>query len=204
MRLPGRQNRPQKPAPAPAAAKETLPKGTYAVFDTSLGTFTARLFLDQTPVTAQNFIDLAEGKKEFRDPQTGKMVKHPLFDGHKIFRIIKGFMFQTGSPSDNNAYDAGFNIADEPRANLTFDKPGKLAMANTGRPNSGSTQFFVTTGPNWHDGDGGYTIFGEVVDAMDTVRKIESVKTEMNASGSEMSQPVEPPVIKKVTIKRVQ
>ena len=78
------------------------------------------------------------------------MVKRPLYDGRKIFRIYKGFMFQTGSATDSGMYEPGFNIPDEYGPGLSFSKPGMVAMARTDAPNSAGCQFFVTTGPEWH------------------------------------------------------
>jgi len=184
--------------------KTAAPGGVLAArVETSLGSFGVRLFADLAPNTVRSFVELAEGTKEWLDPATAQRVKKPFYDGRKIFRIVKGFMFQTGAATDDNWYQPGFTIPDE-FSPLTFSKPGMLAMANTGRPNSAGCQFFVTTGPQWHDGDGKYTIFGEVVDGMETVMKIDNVRTVLNPAGtdSQPSLPVEMPVIKKVTIER--
>ncbi len=178
-----------------------LEPGTYAIFETSLGNFTVKLYTEKTPETAQNFIDLTQGKKEYADPETGKMTKGRLYDGRKIFRVIKGFMFQTGSPNDTNRYNPGFTIKDEIRDDLKFDRPGLLAMANIGRPNTSGCQFFVTLAPAEYL-NGGYTIFGEVVDGMDTVNKIGDVPVKMGGEATP-SLPVDMPVIKKVEIKKV-
>jgi len=132
------------------------------------------------------------------------MVKKPLYNGRRIFRVSKGFMFQTGSANDTGAYNAGFMIRDEFHPSLRYSKPGLLAMANAG-PNTGSCQFFVTfSAEGCRHLQGKHPIFGEVVEGMDTVRRIESVKTEL-APGPfrEKTKPVDPPVIKKVAIKRV-
>lgn len=177
-------------------ADVTSPKKTYAHFKTSLGEFKVLLYTDKTPATAKNFIDLAQGKKAHMDPATSKMVETPMYDGREIFRVIKGFMFQTGSANDTGAYSAGFNIPDEFPPGLKFDRPGLLAMANAG-PGTGSSQFFITFAPTpWLDNR--HTIFGEVVEGMDTIRKIENVPVQ--GSGRERSLPVEKPVIEKVTI----
>ncbi|MBN1867045.1 peptidylprolyl isomerase [Candidatus Sumerlaeota bacterium] len=170
----------------------------FAVFDTSLGTFTTLLYTEKMPITTQNFIDLVEGNKEFMDPATGQMVKRRFYDGRKIFRVIQGFMFQTGAASDNNRYSSGYSIPDEFHPSLRYDKPGLLAMANAG-PNTGSTQFFLTfSGPGCAHLQGKHPIFGEVVEGMEVVRKIEAVPV----GGREGSAPLDPPVIDKVTIKR--
>jgi len=178
-----------------------LPKGTYARFDTTQGIFTARLFTDKTPLTAQNFIDLVEGKKAHMDPGTGQMVATPMYDGRKIFRIMKGFMFQTGSANDTGAYNAGFSIQDEFHPDLGHSKPGILSMANAG-PNTGSSQFFVTFAPR-PSLNNKHAVFGEVVEGMDVVRKIEQTPVRRSAMSPEMSEPVDPPVIRKITILRI-
>lgn len=198
---PAKQQPPEETLTMTETPQSTNPSAIYAVFETSLGNFKARLFHERAPITVENFIDLAEGKKAWRDPKTGKMVEKPLYDGRKIFRVIEGFMFQTGSANDTGAYDAGFEIEDEFHPDLTFDKPGLLAMANRG-PNTGSCQFFVTfSGRGAQHLTGRHPIFGEVVDGMETIRAIE--KTEVGTSGfGERSTPVNMPVIEKVTIER--
>jgi peptidyl-prolyl cis-trans isomerase A (cyclophilin A) len=175
-----------------------LTKGSYAHFATSMGEFTVKLYADRTPGTVKNFIDLTEGNKEYSDPATGKMTKGRLYDKRKIFRVIKGFMFQTGSPNDTNRYSPGFTIKDEIHADLRFDRAGLLAMANIGRPNSSGCQFFVTLAPAAFL-DGQYTIFGEVVKGMDTVKKIGDVPV-MRGDEPSPSLPIDMPVIDKVTI----
>jgi peptidyl-prolyl cis-trans isomerase A (cyclophilin A) len=191
------------PCSAQTTDTQTLAPGVYAKFETSLGNFTARLYADKAPKTVQNFIDLTEGRKEYRNPDTGEFTKARLYDGRQVFRIVKGFMFQTGAASDENTYQSGFTISDEFSPDLTFSKPGILAMANTGTPNSSSCQFFVTTGAEWHFGDGKYSIFGEVVEGMDTVNKIDSVPVKANPMSGELSLPETAPVIKKVTIVKI-
>lgn len=182
-------------------AEPSLPPGLYANFSTSQGDFTARLFEDQTPKTVENFVQLTRGEKEFRDPETGEMVQRRLYDNRKIFRIIKGFMFQTGSADDTNRYRSGFTIPDEIVPGLKFDRPGLLAMANTGRPDSGSCQFFVTFGPTPML-NGGYTIFGEVVEGLEALRRIEAVPVKRGSEPTP-SLPIEMPVIEKVEILRL-
>lgn len=188
---------------APMTDTTNLKAGVYARFTTSLGNFTAQLFTEKAPQTTDNFIALTEGQKEFKDPETGNMIKGRFYDNRKIFRVIDGFMFQTGAASDSNTYQSGFTIPDEIVPELKFDKAGILAMANTGRPNSGSCQFFVTLGATPHL-TGGYTIFGEVVEGMDTVEKIGKVPVKRNPMGGEPSLPEDMPVIEKVEILRVE
>ncbi len=178
-----------------------LQAGTYALFDTTHGFFVARLFVDKAPITTDNFIALSEGTKAFRDPKTNKMVTRPLYKNRKIFRLIRGFMFQSGSANDTNSYQSGFNITDEFKTGYNFSKAGMLAMANTGRPNSGSCQFFVTFGPTISLNDH-YSIFGEVVRGMETLKSIE--KEPVRSNGRERSLPVKMPVIHSISIHKIE
>jgi peptidyl-prolyl cis-trans isomerase A (cyclophilin A) len=177
-----------------AAQKEKpLKPGTYAHFDTSLGTFTIRLFDKEAPKTVANFVGLAEGTI---DPVTGKPGKSkPFYDGLTFHRVIPGFMIQGGDPLGNGTGGPGYQFADEFNPKLNFSKAGILAMANSG-PNTNGSQFFVTLGPTEHL-NGKHSIFGEVVDGMSVVEKIGGVKTGPN------DRPVTPVVMKKVTIERV-
>ena len=147
-----------------------------ATFDTSLGTFTAEIYLDKMPLTAANFIKLAQGGH---------------YDGLHFHRVIKDFMIQFGCPhsKDPNSPRAGTGdspfgrIQDEhPEAHKISNEPGTLSMANTGRPNSGSCQFFINTVHNayldWFSpGPSKHPVFGRVIDGMDVVHKIENSQT---------------------------
>src|SRR6476660_7556830 len=183
-------------AKAPQAKTESavkLPPGVYAVFDTSLGSFTCELLQNQAPKTVENFVGLAEGTKK------GK----PYYDGTIFHRVIDGFMIQGGDPTGTGTGSPGYNIPDEIVPSLTFNKEGLLAMANTGRPNSGGSQFFITLAPR-SNLNGGYTIFGRVIEGMDTVKKIGKVEVKNQPGQAEMSRPVTNVTLKKVTIKRVK
>jgi peptidyl-prolyl cis-trans isomerase A (cyclophilin A) len=157
-----------------AAAKPARENGLYAVMTTSQGVITLRLFEKEAPITVRNFTGLVRGTKEFRDPKTGQMVKRPFFTGVTFHRVIPGFMIQGGDPTGTGGYDAGYTIADEFVPTLKFDVTGRLAMANTGDPHTGSTQFFITDGTPQHL-NGKHTIFGQVVDGQDVVTKIAHV-----------------------------
>jgi len=183
-------------------APAKLPAGVYAHFQTSMGDFTCELFEKQTPVTVANFIGLAEGTKEYTDPRTGRKMKgKPYYDGTVFHRVIDGFMIQGGDPLGNGTGEPGYIFQNETTPQLKYDREGRLAMANRG-PNTNGSQFFVTLGPR-ASLDGGYTIFGQVVDGMDTVRKIGKVPTKVSAGG-EKSSPVTPVTLRKVSIERVK
>ena len=140
-----------------------MPNEIYAVFDTSEGQFKARLFADKTPRTVDNFVSLADGTK------TGK----PFFDGTVFHRVIPDFMIQGGDPEGTGRGGPGYNFADEFHASLKHNKPGLLSMANRG-PNTNGSQFFVTVAPTpWLDNK--HTIFGEVVEGYDVVKRISEV-----------------------------
>jgi peptidyl-prolyl cis-trans isomerase A (cyclophilin A) len=184
----------------PAAFAQEKPKlspGVYATFQTSMGNFTAELFEKDAPVTVENFIGLAEGTKEWKDPKTGAAMKgKPLYDGLIFHRVIDGFMIQGGDPAGNGTGGPGYKIKDEIK--LKHDREGTLAMANAG-PNSAGSQFYVTVAPQPSlDSAHAYTVFGHIVSGMDVVKAIGKVKTGAN------DRPVTPVVIKKVTIERVK
>jgi len=154
---------------------------------TSLGTIRIELFTDLMPQTAGNFIKLA---------------KSGFYDGLHFHRVIKGFMLQFGCPHsrDPKSPRAGTGnaphgtIEDEHPQNAKLsNEPGTLSMANTGRPNSGSCQFFINTVHNayldWFTpGQSKHPVFGRVVDGMDVVQKIEGTPT----SGSPQDRPLTP------------
>ena len=143
---------------------------TYATFKTSMGDLVVKLFPDKAPKTVENFVALAEGTKEWKDPRSGQTVKKPLFDGTVFHRVIPQFMIQGGDPLGNGTGGPGYKFADETRPDDQFNKPGILAMANSG-PNTNGSQFFITEVPTpWLNGK--HTIFGEVVKGFDLVPKI--------------------------------
>jgi peptidyl-prolyl cis-trans isomerase A (cyclophilin A) len=177
------------------AAPGELPPGLYAVFTTSQGVITAKLEEKYTPKTVENFVGLATGTKAWRDPKTGAMVKRPMYDNLTFHRIIRDEMIQTGDPTATSSHNCGFTIPDEFLIGLTFNSPGKLAMANSGQPDSGACQFFITAGAvaRWN---GAYTVFGEVVSGMPVVNAINHVPLRGD-------KPVDPPHLISVRIQRV-
>jgi peptidyl-prolyl cis-trans isomerase A (cyclophilin A) len=169
--------------------------GVYAVFDTTIGKFVCRLFPDEAPKTVANFTGLAEGNKETTDPGTGKNVKKPFYDGLIFHRVIPNFMIQGGDPTGTGRGGPGYRFEDEFHHMLHFDKPGRLAMANSG-PNTNGSQFFITTVPTpWLDGR--HSIFGQVIEGQNIVEKI------ANADRNNQDRPLQDIVIKKLTITKI-
>jgi len=150
---------------------------TTATFATSMGTFKVRLMPDHAPITVKNFIDLAKGDREWRDPRDGKQKSEPLYDGTVFHRVIPDFMIQGGDPEGSGRGGPGYTFQDEtPPGGPAFDRPGLLAMANAG-PNTNGSQFFVTVGAtSWLNGK--HTIFGEVTEGMDVVEAISKAATD--------------------------
>jgi peptidyl-prolyl cis-trans isomerase A (cyclophilin A) len=137
-----------------------MPNETYAVFDTTEGKFTVRLFAEQAPHTVENFVNLAEGTK------TGK----PFYDGTIFHRVIPNFMIQGGDPQGTGRGGPGYQFADEFHKDLNHSKPGILSMANAGANTNGS-QFFITVAATpWLDKK--HSVFGEVTEGYDVVHKI--------------------------------
>ncbi len=146
-----------------------------AVFQTNLGSFTIELFADKAPKTVANFVGLATGTKEWTDPKTRQQVKRPLYDGLVFHRIIENFMIQGGCPLGRGTGGPGFRFNDEFHPDLRHTGPGILSMANSG-PHTNGSQFFVTLVPcPWLDMR--HSVFGRVVDGMDVVEAIGSVRT---------------------------
>jgi peptidyl-prolyl cis-trans isomerase A (cyclophilin A) len=166
----------------------------YADVITSEGNFTIRLYDKEAPKTVENFVGLAEGTKEWTDPRTNKRVKQPYYDGTVFHRVIEGFMIQGGDPLGQGIGGPGYNFADEFHPSLRHNKAGILSMANRG-PNTNGGQFFITLGPTPHLDDR-HSVFGEVVDGMDVVRKIGSTRT------ADRDRPVTDIVIETVKIRR--
>lgn len=150
---------------------------TFAKFETSKGDFTIQLFTERVPLTANNFIKLAQ--KGF-------------YDGLIFHRVIDGFMIQGGDPDGTGAGGPGYSINDEFHADLKHDSAGIVSMANAG-PNTGGSQFFITLDKTpWLDKK--HAVFGKVTEGLDVVRAIGKVATGQN------DRPLEKVVIRKVTI----
>ncbi|MFZ0044498.1 MAG: peptidylprolyl isomerase, partial [Streptosporangiaceae bacterium] len=161
---------------------------------TTQGTVTVRLFPDQAPKTVRNFVELAEGGREWTNPKTRATTKDKLYDGTIFHRVIAGFMIQGGDPLGTGTGGPGYKFADEFHPDLAFDRPYLLAMANAG-PGTNGSQFFITTVPTpWLTGK--HTIFGEVVEGSDIVDEISRVQT------SRGDRPVKDVVLEAVEIGR--
>ena len=173
----------------------TRQPGTYAIIDTSEGTIVCRLFEKEAPKTVANFTELAEGKREWTHPVSRKKSKDRLYDGTIFHRVIPDFMIQGGDPAGTGFGGPGYQFEDETKGSPhSFDKPGKLAMANSG-PNTNGSQFFITIAPTqWLTGK--HTIFGEVVEGYEVAEKI--VATPRNRQ----DKPLKDAVVKSVVIER--
>lgn len=166
-----------------------------ATCETSLGTFRVELFTDTMPVTAGNFLALAESG---------------FYDGLHFHRVINRFMLQFGCPHSRDPRSARAGTGGPPHGTIKDEfppdaklsnEPGTLSMANTGRPDSGGSQFFINTVHNdyldWFSpGPSRHPVFGRVIEGMDVVQRIEKVKTDARDS------PVEPVQMIKVTVTR--
>jgi len=170
--------------------------GTYAVFNTSEGQIVCRLFPENAPKTVTNFMELAEGGREWTHPLTHTKSQEKLYDGTIFHRVIPDFMIQGGDPAGNGMGGPGYRFEDETKGSPhRFDKPGKLAMANAG-PNTNGSQFFITVAPTeWLTGK--HTIFGEVVEGHDVVVKVSKV------ARNSQDKPNKPVVIQSLVIERV-
>jgi peptidyl-prolyl cis-trans isomerase A (cyclophilin A) len=143
---------------------------THATLVTSRGSIRVQLFEDTAPQTVANFIGLATGSRTWTDPRTGREQQRPLYDGTVFHRVIPQFMIQGGDPLGSGRGGPGYRFEDEVAGPHSFDRPGRLAMANAG-PNTNGSQFFITQAPTpWLDGK--HTIFGQVVSGMDVVEVI--------------------------------
>jgi peptidyl-prolyl cis-trans isomerase A (cyclophilin A) len=169
--------------------------GTYATFNTSEGIIVCRLFEKDAPKTVANFVELAEGKREWTHPVSRKKSTDRLYDGTIFHRVIPNFMIQGGDPAGSGYGGPGYQFEDETRNSPhKFDKPGKLAMANSG-PNTNGSQFFITVAPTaWLTGK--HTIFGEVVEGYEVAEKI------VNVPRNKQDKPNKDVVVSSVEIER--
>jgi peptidyl-prolyl cis-trans isomerase A (cyclophilin A) len=192
-------------APAPAAQAGAPPAsakygpGTYAQFATTKGNFIVRFFDQDAPKTVANFVGLATGKTAWKDPRTKALVHRPYYSNVLFHRVIPGFMIQGGDPTGTGMGGPGYEFADEISPKHHHDRAGIMSMANHG-PNTNGSQFFITVAP-YPSLDGHYSIFGEVVEGLDTVIAISKVPRSM--VGPDKDRPITPVVIKTVRIETV-
>src|SRR6202167_6182525 len=158
-----------KPATGATAVHHAAAGPPTAIIDTTAGKLTCTLFPDRAPIGVANFIGLATGTKDWKNPVSGT-TKHgvPLYDGTIFHRVIAGFMIQGGDPKGDGTGDIGINFKNDVSPDLLFDKPGRLAYANAG-PGTNGSQFFIMedalTGQHAAMLNGHYTIFGQCDEA---------------------------------------
>jgi peptidyl-prolyl cis-trans isomerase A (cyclophilin A) len=168
----------------------------YATLTTNHGDIKVKLFPNHAPKTVRNFVELAEGTREWTDPRTGRTSTDRLYDGTTFHRVIQGFMIQGGDPLGSGRGGPGYQFGDEIHPELSFDRPYLLAMANAGANTNGS-QFFITVGKTaWLNRK--HTIFGEVSDpssrgVVDTIAALETDHSD---------RPKQPVTIESVTVER--
>ncbi|WSD61160.1 peptidylprolyl isomerase [Actinacidiphila glaucinigra] len=169
----------------------------YATLKTNHGDITVRLLPNHAPKTVKNFVELAEGGREWTDPHTGRTSRDPLYDGTVFHRVISGFMIQGGDPLGNGTGGPGYQFPDEFHPDLGFTKPYLLAMANAG-PGTNGSQFFITVAPTaWLTRK--HTIFGEVTDPA-SQKVVDSIAT--TPTNPRTERPLEDVVIQSVLIER--
>ena len=161
------------PVKDPWTQKALAGKDLWVTMKTSEGDIYLHLFSKDAPKTVANFVGLATGEKQWRDPRTGKPSTARAYDDTIFHRVIKAFMIQGGDPTGTGTGDPGYSFPDETSNGKKFDKVGLLAMANRG-PNTNGMQWFITVSTPHHL-DGKHTIFGEVVSGYDVVEKISKV-----------------------------
>jgi peptidyl-prolyl cis-trans isomerase A (cyclophilin A) len=160
----------------PDAHEGEIDMNQVAIFVTNKGSFKVRLMPDHAPKTVANFIGLATGGKQWKDPRDRQTKSDPLYPGTVFHRVIPDFMIQGGDPLGTGTGGPGYQFEDEcPPDGPAFDRPGFLAMANAG-PGTNGSQFFVTVAATpWLTGK--HTIFGEVVEGMSVVEEIATMPT---------------------------
>jgi peptidyl-prolyl cis-trans isomerase A (cyclophilin A) len=154
------------------------PDNPTARIETSEGDITVELFEERAPRTVENFIGLATGQQEWKDPETGETRTDSLYEGTVFHRVIEDFMIQGGDPTGTGRGGPGYQFDDEFHEELRHDSEGTLSMANSG-PNTNGSQFFVTLDAQPHLDDR-HSVFGQVIDGMDVVHEIGNVGTDSN------------------------
>lgn len=195
----------EKAPPGPAAAQEAqLPPGTYARLKTAKGEIVIRLLDDKAPKTVANFVELAKGERPWKTSD-GRWVAKPFYDGLTFHRIENDVLklIQGGCPRGDGTGGPGYKIDDETDDALKFDRPGVVAMANSG-PNTNGSQFFITLAPA-PSLDKRFTIFGEVARGLEVAEAISQMPSEPKGAGAHVTHAAKAPVvIQSVTIESVK
>jgi peptidyl-prolyl cis-trans isomerase A (cyclophilin A) len=172
-------------------------EAVYATLHTNHGPIRLELFPNHAPKTVRNFVELAEGTRDYVDPRTGEKGNGPYYDGTLSHRVISGFMVQLGDPTATGRGGPGYEFGDEFHPELRFDRPYLLAMANAG-PGTNGSQFFITVGPTPHLNNR-HTIFGQVADD-ESVKVVDSIA---NTATDSRDRPLQDVVVERVEIERV-
>ncbi|MDP6934624.1 MAG: peptidylprolyl isomerase [Myxococcota bacterium] len=162
--------------------------------NTTLGAISCELWPEEAPRTVLNFVELAEGTRQWKHPKTRQTVKEPLYDGTIFHRVIPKFMIQGGDPLGTGTGGPGYTFEDEVDQGLSFDRPGLLAMANSG-PDTNGSQFFITDRSTPTHLTGKHTIFG-ICENLDIVEAIATAET------ARRDRPAEDVVLERVRIVR--
>ena len=174
------------------------PTGPTAVFDTTMGPLTCRLFSKESPIAVSTFIGLTEGTKDWTDPTTHQLQHgHRFYDGMPFDRVVPDFVIQTGDITGDisGKVDIGFRFPNETYPGLTYDRPGRLAFGNAGKDTNNSEIFF-TEHPE-HRLDAGFTIIGQCDEP-----SIQLIKKIARVPRNPKDVPLSPVLIKKLTIKK--
>jgi peptidyl-prolyl cis-trans isomerase A (cyclophilin A) len=171
-------------------------EAVYATLHTNAGPIRLELFANHAPKTVRNFVELAEGTREYTDPRTGQPGSGPYYDGTISHRVISGFMIQMGDPTGTGRGGPGYTFADEFHPELRFDRPYLLAMANAG-PGTNGSQFFITVSPTPHLNNR-HTIFGQVADEQ-SAKVVDAIA---NTPTGPSDRPLQDVVIERIEIER--
>ena len=142
-------------------------------FETNKGEIVAELFEDDAPGTVDNFVGLAKGTKEWKDPRSGGKVKKPFYDGLTFHRVIPNFVIQGGCPLGSGTGGPGYTIKCETGGKRQVHEEGSLSMAHAGKDTGGSQFFICHSRQSTAHLDKKHTVFGKVTTGMDVVHKIQ-------------------------------
>jgi peptidyl-prolyl cis-trans isomerase A (cyclophilin A) len=168
----------------------------YATLYTNVGPIRLELFPNHAPKTVRNFVELAEGTRDYVDPRTNQRGRGPYYDGTRSHRVISGFMIQMGDPTATGRGGPGYEFGDEFHPELRFDRPYRLAMANAG-PGTNGSQFFITVAQTPHLNNR-HTIFGQVADEQ-SAKVVDAIA---NAPTDAADRPLSDVIIERVEIER--